>query len=26
LSFEGMASKWDRVRMIQRLIEVVPVP
>jgi MoxR-like ATPase len=26
LSFEGMASRWDRVRMIQRLIEVVPVP
>jgi len=26
LSFEGIASKWDRVSIIRRLIEVVPVP
>jgi len=26
LSFEGIASRWDRVSMIRRLIEVVPVP
>jgi MoxR-like ATPase len=26
LSFNGIASRWDRKRMIQRLVELVPVP
>ena len=26
LSFNGIASRWDRRKMIQRLVELVPVP